>query len=167
MLALDDLRWNEFEGGYRIKYNPSVALANLEKNTLTPTQIWDELWENLHHQGNVGIASYAAVPHLARIIRNRQLFDNNGFAMVVVIELARGKGKNPELPLWLKSDYAQALWDITKYGLENLQKQWDACTLQSILALLAILKNNQELAELIFEIEPTDAKMLLDKYFDL
>jgi len=30
---------------------------------------WEELWEELHHQSNVGVASYAAVPELVRIHR--------------------------------------------------------------------------------------------------
>jgi hypothetical protein len=62
----------------------------------------------------LGIASYETVPHIARIIRKRRLLDYNPFAVVEVIELARGKGKNPEVPDWLQADYDLALKDIAQ-----------------------------------------------------
>jgi hypothetical protein len=166
MLSLDDKRWKEFEGGYRGKYNASIVLSKLESGKEDPAQIWSELWENLHHQGDVGIASYASVPHIARIIRKRRLFDWNPVALIVVIELARGKGDNPEVPDWLQSDYDLALKDVARYGLENLEEEWDTETLKSFLGLLSIIKGNRDLGELIFEVDTDDAKDLLDKYFD-
>jgi hypothetical protein len=166
MLSLNDERWKGFDGGYRDRYDASIALSKLENGNVDVAQIWTELWENLHHQGDVGIASYATVPHIARIIRKRRLLDYNAFALVVVIELARGKGKNPEVPDWLQADYDLALKDIAQYGLENLNEEWDTETLQSVLGLVAILKGNRDLGELIFEIDANDAKELLEKYFD-
>jgi|SRR5262245_45506370 len=166
MLSLNDERWKEFDGRYRDRYDASIALSKLENGNEDPAQMWTELWENLHHQGDVGIASYATVPHIARIIRKRRLLDYNPFALVVVIELARGKRKNPEVPDWLQADYDLALKDIAQYGLENLNEEWDTETLQSVLGLVAILKGNRDLGELIFEIDANDAKELLDKYFD-
>jgi hypothetical protein len=58
------------------------------------------------------------------------------------------------------------LGSIIQYGLENLNEEWDTETLQSVLGLVAILKGNRDLAELIFEIDANDAKELLEKYFD-
>ena len=85
----------------------------------------------------------------------------------MVIELARGKGENPEVPDWMQSDYDLAVKDIAQYGLENLNEEWDTETLQSVLGPVAILKGARDLVELIFEIDADDAKELLDKYFDL
>ncbi len=167
MISLDDPNWKDYEGGYRIKYDASLALTDLENDRQPLEQIWDELAENLYHQGDVGIASYAAVPHLARIICQRNLFDGNAFALVAVIELARGKGNNPPLPNWLQKDYEQAIWDMAKYGIENFNQQWEEGTLQGILALMAIVKNQKELAALIFEIDLSETTMLLEKYFDM
>ena len=39
--------------------------------------VWEAFWENLHHQGHVGEASYATVPHLVRIYRQLGIFDWN------------------------------------------------------------------------------------------
>lgn len=66
MLSFDDNRWADLRGGYRIPFDPRPFLKMLE--TVQDTSgAWHELWEGLHHQGNVGEASYAAVPHLVRI----------------------------------------------------------------------------------------------------
>jgi hypothetical protein len=74
MLPLNDERWRSLDGGYRIPYDASVALRALEHaGDLQP--VWDELWNELHHQGDVGIASYAAVPPLVRIAGARNLAD--------------------------------------------------------------------------------------------
>lgn len=67
MLALDDPRWKTLEGGYRVVYDASIALARLERGE----DVWKELWNELHHQGDVGESSYAAVPHLVRIAAAR------------------------------------------------------------------------------------------------
>jgi hypothetical protein len=58
-MSLDDLRWQELHGGYRVPFDASELLRRLEQGQ----DIWDELWQELHHQGDVGEASYAAVSH--------------------------------------------------------------------------------------------------------
>jgi hypothetical protein len=97
MLSLDDNRWNSLAGGYRMKCDPRPLLAELESEQNRETA-WHELWEELNHQGDVGEASYASVPHLVRIHRKSGIVDWNTYAIVAVIELARGKGNNPEVP---------------------------------------------------------------------
>ena len=90
MISLDDKRWKEFEGGYRIKYDASIPLLKLQNGTDSPEEIWSEFWDELHHQGDVGAASYAAIVRVARIIRDRKIFDYNPFGLAVTIDLARG-----------------------------------------------------------------------------
>src|SRR5215216_4821811 len=138
MIHLSDQRWKDFDGGYRDKYDASVPLARLESDVGELDSIWSELWENLYHQGDVGVASYAVVPHIARIVRSRKILDFNPFALTVAIELARGRGQNPEPPDWLREDYNQALREIAKYGCDNLDGEWDSGILKSVLALVAI-----------------------------
>lgn len=168
MLPLNDKQWKEFEGGYRVRYDASIPLAKLEaiSDAQLLDQIWSELWENLYHQGDVGVASYAAVPHLARLVRERNILDFNPFALAVAIELVRGKGKNPELPDSLSEEYHKAVRSMAQYACQNLNNQWDSALLHSVLALIAITKGHRDLGELIFEIEPDDAKTLLEKLFE-
>lgn len=166
MLPLDDPKWKEFKGGYKVEYDASIALIQLSQQTTLPDEIWMEFWEELHHQGDVGIASYAAIPHLVRIVQEREIFDWNPFALVVCIELCRGQRNNPKIPKWLKDDYEKALIDLANYAVSNLDKNWDAEILKAVLSLLALIKGNRDLAELIFEVDDNDTKELLNKYFD-
>ena len=92
---MEDL--NTLNGGYGIPYNPEPAIKKLD--TLHDDAI-SELWENLYHQGDVGLASYAAVPALVQA---------GELSLVAAIEVARNSGTNPELPVSLKAEYEQAL----------------------------------------------------------
>ena len=166
MLPLDDPQWKEFEGGYKLKYDVSIPLIKLEQQSVSPNEIWAELWDELHHQGDVGIASYAAIPHLVRIIQEQKIFDWNPMALAVGIELCRNQRNNPDVPDWLTSDYEKALVDLASYSIRNFDKGWDAEMLKSVLSLIAIVKGNKDLAELIFEVENNDTKELLNQYLE-
>src|SRR6516162_4331513 len=108
MLSLDDNRWTDLTGGYRMSFDPRPLLVKLEAGEHTATA-WDGLWEELHHQGDVGDASYASVPHIVRIHRKHAVVDWNPYALVAIIELARTKHHNPKVPKWLEEDYFQAI----------------------------------------------------------
>jgi len=98
------------------------------------------IWENLHHQGGVGEASYAAVPHLVRIYRLRGGTDWNTYAMVAIIELARGNGKNPQVPEWLEEGYSRAIQELAEIGAAEVLRAKDPEDIRAILSILAIAK---------------------------
>jgi hypothetical protein len=137
MLNLDDQRWQNLEGGYRTRFDPRAMLSKLEVNNDTEA-VWQELWDGLHHQGDVGAASYAAVPHLVRIYRKRGVIDWNTYAIVAVIELARGDGKNPEVPKYLDEDYFQAIRDLAQVGAVEVLQTKNPEVVRAILSILAI-----------------------------
>src|SRR5258707_15665763 len=116
MLSFDDKRWEGFKAGYRVLFDPRPLLQKLESGEDSAT-VWHKLWEELHHQGDVGEGSYASVPHLVRIYRKRGVLDWNTYAIVAIIELARGRGKNPDLPTWLEADYFSAIRELTEIGI--------------------------------------------------
>src|SRR5471032_2635007 len=99
MQNADDPRWTGLTGGYRTPFDPRPSLARLETDSHTD-EAWRELWEELHHQGDVGDASCAAVPLLVEIERKRAIADWNSYALVAIIELARTNSRNPDLPEW-------------------------------------------------------------------
>src|ERR1700733_11200764 len=78
MLGLDDNRWSNLTGGYRTAFDPRPLLARLETEHDTAA-VWHELWEELHHQGDLGEASYASVPHLVRIHRTSGIIAWNSY----------------------------------------------------------------------------------------
>jgi hypothetical protein len=139
MLSLDDNRWNGLTGGYRMKCDPRPMLAALESEQTRETA-WHELWEELRHQGDVGEASYASVPHLVRIHRTSGTVDWNTYAMVAIIELARGKGNNPGLPTWLEEDYFRAIRELAEIGVAEIWRTEEPDTVRAILGLIAIAK---------------------------
>jgi len=84
-------------GGYGIPYDIEPALKKLSSSR---DEAISELWENLYHQGDVGLASYAAVPALVQA---------GELSLVSAIEVARSSESSPKLPLSLKPEYEQAL----------------------------------------------------------
>jgi len=100
MLSLEDEKWKELQGGYRCRYDASVALRSLQSGI----DVWGELWNELHHQGDVGLASYAAIPHLVQIAGGAALRDWNFYGLVATIEVERHRRENPALPSWLADD---------------------------------------------------------------
>jgi hypothetical protein len=139
MLALDDNRWNGLKGGYRTRFDPRPLLGQLESERDTET-VWQALWDELHHQGDVDEASYASIPHLVRIHRRRGVIDWNTYAMVAIIELARPERKNPELPKWLQEEYFRALGELAEIGASEILRTKEPETARAILSVISIAK---------------------------
>jgi hypothetical protein len=137
MLSLEDERWRSLEGGYRTLFDPRPLLSDLEDRKNTEAT-WHELWDELHHQGDVGTASFAAVPHLIRIYRKLGIIDWNTYAIVAVIELARDNGKNTKVPTWLEGDYLRAIRDLAEMGAVEVLQTKDRDEIRAILSVLAI-----------------------------
>lgn len=150
MLSFDDKRWEQLSGGYRTGFDPRAALSKLESNAKLE-DAWDELWEGLHHQGDVGEASYAAVPHIVRIYRHRRADRWRTFGLVALIELARGRGTNPDVPNWLKQNYFQAIQDLAEIGSSELMSEVDTDAVRAMLSVIAIAKGARTHARLLFE----------------
>ncbi len=137
--------------GYRVPYDPRPALAGLASGDASSA--WKELWQELHHQGDVGEASYASVPHLVRIHAERAAPDWNTYALVATIELARGRGRNPPLPDWLHDGYEGALDLLSEIGMRELPDATDPPLVRSILATLTLEKGLRVTAGLILDFE--------------
>lgn len=113
MIQLNDSKWKEPEGGCRAPYNASIALRRLEETNSSEEidAILAEFWDELHHQGAVGLASYFAVPHLIRIAREKGIFNSNVLGLIAVIEVQRHK-KNPQIPKEYLESYQNSLNEI-------------------------------------------------------
>jgi hypothetical protein len=137
MLDWDDSRWANLDGGYRMRFDPRPLLTKLEAGE-NSAATWDSLWDELHHQGDVGEASFAAVPHIVRIYRNSGKIEWSAYAMVAIIELARNAGGNPDVPEWMKDDYFGAIRRLAETGTEQVLHAKDPDTIRAILSVLAI-----------------------------
>ncbi len=159
MLSLDDKRWTEMKGGYRIPFDPRPLFHRFVSGT-DIQRCWEELWQELYHQGDVGEASYAAVPHLVRIYQNRGKIDWNIYAIVSTIELARNVGKNPDVPMWLRKGYENAIHSLAMTGLGEIPQANDTETIRGILAIIAIWKGARTYARLIIDFSEDELKEL-------
>ena len=119
MLSLNDPLWQGLEGGYRTRYDASTALRRLEREP-SNSEVWDELFQELHHQGDVGVASYAAVPHLVRICVTNNYVHWHTFGLVGIIESERHRARNPTLPNWLETDYHEAIRELFRFGFAHV-----------------------------------------------
>ncbi|HEY1906841.1 MAG TPA: hypothetical protein VGG91_12410 [Myxococcaceae bacterium] len=155
MLKLDDPRWSTLHGGYRVPYDASLPLVRLERGE----EVWNELWEELHHQGDVGEASYAAVPHLVRIASLHLERDRNVFALASVIEVERHRRRNPPLPSWLSAAYAEAWTQLLALAMEDVRTATDPETFRSILGVIALARGQLKLGAWI---EDGDAETIDD-----
>jgi hypothetical protein len=159
MMELNDSRWQKLKGGYKIEYDATPALRRLELDKA----VWNELWENLHHQGNVGEASYAAVPHIVKICQTVAERDWNLYALVSTIEIERHRKTNPPIPSWLLKEYEHAWQDLLQLGLMDLQKTTDPILIRSILGTIAIARGNRKLGTLLVELDTSEIDELLEE----
>jgi hypothetical protein len=60
--------------------------------------------------------------------------------MVAIIELARKRGSNPDVPQWLQADYFRALQKLAEIGAEEVLRSEDPDVTRAILSILAIAK---------------------------
>jgi hypothetical protein len=160
MLSLNDDRWSQLKGGRRTPCDPRPLLARLEWGNLERGElqhdddlkaVWHALWDELHHQGDVDEASYASIPHLVRIYRQRGVVNWNAYAIVAAIELARGEGNNPELPNWLRDGYFEAIRDLAEMGMKELPDVQDQHALRGILCIIALEKGARTYARFLLE----------------
>jgi len=158
MLPLDDPRWRTLQGGYKIDYNPTPALRRLQSGE----DAWDELWEELHHQGDIGVASYAAVPHLVRIGKSLPSRDWNLYGLVSTIEIERHRKSNPPVPDWAAESYREAWHDLLEVALADLKTIDDAETIRSILGVLALAKGELQLGALMAHSDSSEIAEILE-----
>ena len=150
-------------GGYRTPYDPRPALSKLAANVAVASA-WEELWNELHHQGDVGEASYAAVTTLVDLYSSERTPDWNLFALSATIEIERHRKVNPSLPEWLKDDYEVAWQKLGELALATLRKSVNPEMLQSSLAVLAITRGNLKLGAMIVHLDSSELDEVLEQY---
>jgi hypothetical protein len=153
----DEADWRRLTGGYRQPYDPRGAIKRLADGD---SSAWDELWEELHHQGDVGEASYAALIDLVHVHSERGVADWNTYAIAATIEEARRNGRNPPVPGWLAAGYEEAWRQLVLLGLRDFPNATERELVDSIIAVLAIAKDRRTLASFAMLTEDEKAEML-------
>jgi len=156
-MPFDESRWEGLSGEYRVPYDPRLAI---EKLSTDPQAAWDELWQELYHQGDVGVASYAALIRYVPKLTALDPSDWNGFALASAIEEGRHATGNPDLPDWLSQDYSAAWETLQSLALKRFPGAQDPSLVDSLLGVLAFSKGRKHLGQLASFTDDELAEML-------
>jgi hypothetical protein len=165
MLSLDDPIWKSLRGGYKVPYNPTSALRQLYAGENQP-KAWEELWNELHHQGDLGEASYAAVPHLVRIQKDRGDLDWNAYSLIATIEIERHRQSNPPIPSQLLPAYESAWNELQAVALRDYPKAKDELTARAILGVLALCKGVREIGTIVSHFDESEIKDIWNDHIE-
>jgi len=171
MLKLNDPKWKTFNGGYRNKYDASIRLKELQatndKDVIN--SILKEFWVELHHQGDVDLASYFSLPHLIRIGIEKKLCNWDIPALVATIEVQRHEN-NPPIPEDYEEEYEIEIQRLIELVQINQRENWNRTYCISALSGIAAVKGQIDLARIIMELDDTDLgekfNLFLYKYDD-
>ena len=154
-MRADDPRLDDLSGGYRLPFDPRPDLRALEDDP-DDGDAWDSLWENLHHQGDVGEASYAAVVLFARSAARWAYRPWHVYALVATIEVERHAVQNPDVPAWLAEEYREGLEAMKALALRDLGGAPDRLLLRSALAAIAAAAGDHALAAMLGALDDSE-----------
>lgn len=156
-----EIDWARLKGGYRKPYDPRSAVRKLRQAPLN-REVWNELWTELHHQGDLGDASYATVPLLVGAFATGPR-DWNLYGLVATIEVERYRKSNPELPVWIAEAYFEALAKLKAMALEDLDTARDKLVLRTAMAIVALVSGDRETGALLAHLDACEVVELLDE----
>jgi hypothetical protein len=117
--------------------------------------VWEELWDELHHQGDVDTAAYAAVPHLVRIAATGER-DWNLYALAATIEVERHRKGNPAVPTWAVDAYSSAWQTLQALALVDLANTNEPLLLRSALSVVALARRDTKLGALLSHFDTSE-----------
>jgi hypothetical protein len=164
MIDLDSPKWKDLRGGYRTAYDASPILRALSTSDVLPASFWEDVWNNLYHQGDVGDASYAVMPCLAKIYAEKRWIDYQLPTYAYAVEEARSRSVNEPPPGWLRSEYEKSVIDIANYCLVNRIDCNDPDYGKAVVLLVAIIVGAKDIADLIDAVDIGDEHRALEIY---
>jgi hypothetical protein len=163
MISLDSSEWANLHHAYGNAADIPPLLQQLETHPAADAKSgpWFELWRALVHHSEVYPASFAAVPHVVRILSASPSSASNVFFQFPTrIEICRQRNNIP-VPDALATDYFFALKLLASQVCAASERQWDNASLRAALAAFAISKGSAVLAEAIQELDDITAKQFL------
>jgi hypothetical protein len=157
LMSLEDPRWATYRGGYnRSPYNVVPLIHQLEREGAS-IRFWEVVWNELHHQGDVGEASYALVPYLVDYQSRQRELDPQLFHFCVVIDLAQPERSNPPIPPEIELSYALAMRRLPVIGTELLRRGCAEEVVMGVAAVTALAGGHRVLARAYVELGRADA----------
>jgi hypothetical protein len=165
MLSLDDGVWKTLKGGYGIPYNPVEIITILESD---PESIegWELVWNELHHQGDIGDASFAVVPYLVDIHKRKHFVDWQIYSFVSLIIQESHRKTNPQVPSWIQEDFTQSLTFLFDLAIEQLRTEKDGLIIRSILGFICLQKGLLKYGALLSSFDESEIMEYIDETLD-
>lgn len=160
LLSLDNPEWAQLKHAYGSASDIPDLLRQLDGFPAAEgdREPWFSIWSALAHQGDVYSASFAAVPHVVRVISaapERATFTY--FQFPAWVEICRHR-KNIEVPPDLLPAYSEALGQLPALIGAAAVRPWDGVFLACALSAIAASKGFPVVAEAAMELEPDVAK---------
>lgn len=163
-LPLDSPRWAELDHAYGKAHDIPALLSQLETlpSLLDGAGPWHSLWSALAHQGDVYAATFAAVPHVVRVLASAPGRADFSYIQFPAVVEAWRQRKQIEVPDDLCVDYFAALATLPRLVALATGKDWDSNFLTCALAAIAAAKGYGTVAEAVQELTPDVAQDFLD-----
>ena len=163
VLELDDPRWGELRHAYGFASNTPGLLRQLKSDSVSTgrNEPWFTLWSSLAHQGGVYPASFAAVPHIIRVLANSPMTSDASFLQFPAwVEICRQRDQVP-IPDLLVAEYFDALRQLPALIAAAASRDWGSEYLACALAALAAVKGYGIVAEAALELNAENAEEFL------
>lgn len=118
----------------------------------------------MHHQSDVGLASYAAVLPLVEICAERGILAGEPFGLIAWIESCRHLSHNPSLPDWMGDEYFLAQQRVVFYLSGQMGMSWSQELTRSYLALVAQMKNQEHLVPFLIDFGADELEEMREIY---
>ena len=151
MLPPDDPRWAELKNAYRNSYDPRPLLRRFE-STADDGSRWQDVWNELHHQGDVDTASYAVLPYLVELAKTRGV-GWNLYLFAATVATEAGTHENPPIPPFLAGEFQEAMRALFELAVLDLRQGGDRSVTRALLAFLAAHANALALSRAIMDID--------------
>ena len=163
MLLLDSPQWASLEHAYGSAADIPALLRRLaeEPDSDEGGDPWYTLWSALAHQGDVYPASFAAVPHIVRILAQHPGEAGSAYFLFPAwVEICRQKNAVP-VPEALREGYFAALKALPRLVLARVDGEWDESFLRGALSAVAAAKGFGAAAEAVLELDQETAENFL------
>lgn len=167
MLSLDSQKWLELKHAYGEASDTPNLLRQLESlpKSEGDKEPWFSIWSSLAHQGDVYPASFAAVPHIVRVLsQSPATADFSYFQFPAWVEICRQK-KSVPIPKDLEKAYFAALAQLPSLVAAAAAREWDTNFLSCALSAVAAAKGFGAVAEAVQEIDPEVAGEFMEWFF--
>lgn len=167
MLSLDSQKWSELEHAYGVATDIPGLLRQLEElpSSEGRKEPWFSIWSSLAHQGDVYSASFAAVPHVVRVLKQApSRADFSYFQFPAWVEVCRQKN-SVQIPEDLKAPYFAALAQLPSLVASAADREWDSNFLCCALSAIAAARGFGSVAEAVQEISPEVAEEFMEWFF--